>query len=96
MAKRSRKIEVEKVVISPQEIKQKCRAAIKEKYGLNMRKFVESDVAKNLGIPKTFPSMIADSGSISFEMLSTLCSHLGIGKLEKETTRQVTYTLCEE
>ena len=70
--------------------------AITKRYG-SMVEFLKTDFAKSLGPETNIKAYLYPSGAVSFPVLSKMCEHLGIGKLNKEVkvVRKITYTFTE-
>jgi len=81
--------------ISLLDIKKMLREEIKNKYGMNVREFTNSEEAAKLGIGKSLSCYLSPTGSSSFTVFQTLAKALGLGNLEKEikVTKIVKYYL---
>ena len=81
-------------VLDTTTIKEKIVAEINKKYG-TIDGFLETDFGKSLG--RNVKTYLYPSGAISYPVLRKLCTHLGLGDLQKETrvVRTVEYTLAQ-
>lgn len=79
--------------IALEEVKQKIRGCIDEKYG-GVAPFLKSEDGIELGGTSIRPYLY-DKGAINFKVLEQLCDFFGIGRLGKKTIvkRTVIYTL---
>ena len=79
--------------ISLVDLKKKVREKIIEDYG-SVRAFLESPLAQKFGGAK-MRCYLYDSGAMSFEVFSSLCKELKLGKLKKrlKVVRSVKYYL---